>query len=105
MAVGRGDDEPEGDAANIHDLRAFDALFTSIYRTPTRHLAAARSLGDAAVNGQVGQFEAEEAIVSFQSHLPKVIHHPGFDPLVTSAPQRGRRTLLIGDPPVGASKD
>src|SRR5215208_2939592 len=104
MAIGRGDDDREGDAASVHGHRALDASFSSVHRTPTRFLAAARRLGDAAVDGQVSQFEAEEAVVSFERHLPKVIHHPGFDPLVAPTAQRGRRTLLVGDPPVGASK-
>src|SRR5215210_7342845 len=66
MVIDRGNDDLEGDAAGVHGHRALDASFSSIHRTPTRFLAAARRFGDAAVDGQVGQFEAEEAIVSFE---------------------------------------
>src|SRR5215204_2401726 len=105
MAVSRSDDNPEGDAASVHGHRALDARFSSIHWTPTRFLATARRFGDAAIHGQVGQFEADKAIVSFERYLPKVIHYSGFNPLVTPATQRGSRTLLVGNPPVGTSED
>src|SRR5215207_9173556 len=78
--------------------RAFRAPLSAVHRAPARLLAAARRFGDATINGHVREFQADEAVVSRQRHLPQGIHQPELDPLVAPVPKRGGRARLVGDP-------
>ena len=49
-------------------------------------------------------FEADDSVIGFARHLLQSVHHPRLDPLVASAPERGSRALLVGDPPVSAAE-
>ena len=82
VTIGRGDGAPERDASRFRHRRAFDASFSSIRRAPSRFLAAARSVGYTSIHRQIGRFEADEALVSFEGDSPEPLHRPGFDPLV-----------------------
>ena len=82
MAVGWGRESAYGDAPRIHRCGAFDALFSPIHRASARLLAAARCLGDAAIHGHVGQFEADDAIIGLKHQFAQCVHHPQSNPLV-----------------------
>jgi len=104
VAIGRCRGSSERDTVSIHDRGTFDAPLPPIYRAPPRRLAATRSLGDAAVNGHFGKLQTDDSIVGFEHDLAQFVHQTGLDPLVAPTAQRSRRTLLVSDPPVGASE-
>ena len=104
MAVCRGSDDPERYALGVHDHGAFDAPLPAVHRASARLLATAGGLGDAAVDGHLGEFEADDPIVRSERHLFEQVHRAGLYPLVAPPPQRGRRTRLVGDPLVSATE-
>jgi hypothetical protein len=65
------------------------ALLAAVDRATAGDLAAARCLGDAAVDGQVLQLQAEQPVVGGQHGQAQLLGHPQGDPLVAAAPQRG----------------
>jgi hypothetical protein len=105
MAIGWGADDPERDALGVHSHRAFEASLPPVHRVFARPLAAARSLGDAAVYGHLERIETNSSIIGFPSELFERIHRSLLDPLVAPTTQRGGRTSLIGYSPVGAAED
>src|SRR5215212_8094333 len=104
MAVGRGSDGSYRDAVSIYDRGAFYALFAPIYRTFARLLPAAGSLGNATVYGHIGKIETDHLVVGIEHYLSEGAHDPARDPFVSTTPQGGSRTRLVGDPLVGAPK-
>jgi hypothetical protein len=56
------------------------------------------------VHHQVLQFQAEHAVVGGQHRQAELVGHPGGDPLVTAAAQRGRRAGGVGDAPIAAAE-
>lgn len=85
VAVCRDGDGSEWDAVGIYDRRAFEALFTLIYRAFARFLATTGSFGDAAIDGHIGQLQADEPIVSLEYQLSERVRNPRVDSLVASA--------------------
>jgi hypothetical protein len=55
VAIGRGCYSSERDPLGIYDCGAFDALFAPVYGISACFLAAAGSLGDAAIDGYIGE--------------------------------------------------
>ena len=56
VAIGRcGYYSAERDTVSVYDRGAFDALLSPIYRASCRPLATTRSLGDAAIDGYLGE--------------------------------------------------
>jgi hypothetical protein len=56
------------------------------------------------VHHQVLQFQAEHMVVGGQHRQAELVGHPGGDPLVTAAAQRGRRAGGVGDAPIAAAE-
>jgi hypothetical protein len=67
-------------------------------------LAAARCLGDAAVDGQMLGLQAEQPLVGAQHGQAQLLGHPEGDPLVTAAPQGGGGAGVVGDAAIPAAK-
>jgi hypothetical protein len=65
VAIGRSGNSSEWDATGIYNRRAFGALFSPIYRASARLFTATGSLGDAAVDGHIGQLQADHPVVGF----------------------------------------
>jgi hypothetical protein len=61
---------PKGMPFASTTLSAFDALLSPIHRVPSRFLAATRGFGYAPIHRQIGQFEADVTVVSFEGDLP-----------------------------------
>jgi hypothetical protein len=79
-------------------------LLAAVHRAPTGDLAAAGCLGDAPVNGQVLDLQAEQPVVGGQHGQAQLLGHPEGDPLVAAAPQRGGGAGVIGDAAVAAAE-
>ncbi len=82
VTVCRSGDDPERDALGVNGH--------------TQRLR--RSLRDAAIDGHLRAFEADDSVVSFERHLFECLHRFGLYPLVASSAQCGGRTRLVGDP-------
>jgi hypothetical protein len=63
VTISRGLNDSKKDTVSVHHRRAFDAYLAAIHRTFARLFASTRSLSDAPIDGHIGQFEADEAIV------------------------------------------
>lgn len=100
VAVGWGADDPERDPASVDHHRAFDAQISSVYWTSSGYLAAARRLGDAPVDRDVGQLQADHAVVAVTHDLLELIDHPSIDPLIPASSQRRGRAACLCDQPV-----
>jgi hypothetical protein len=103
-AVGRGGDRAQRDATRVGEDRAFQPLLAAVHRAGPGNLAAAGRLGGAPVHRQLLQLQAEHAVVAGQHRQAQPLGHPGADPLVAPAPQRGRRAGGVGDAPVAAAE-
>ena len=76
-----------------------------IHGTAARRLAAARRLGEAAIDRHVVQHQADHPVVGRQRQGVQRLHDPGRDPLVAPAPQGARRAGGVGDAGGGAAED
>ena len=65
---------------------------------------AAGGLGDAAVHGQVAEFEADHAVVGVQHQHLQGGEDAQVDPLVAAVADGGRRAGLVGDLAVAAAE-
>jgi len=59
-------------------------------------LAAARRLGDAAVDGEVVKLQADHVVVGGHGELVELLGHADGDPLVAAAAQGARRAGAVG---------
>jgi hypothetical protein len=82
----------------------FQPLLATIHRTGPGNLAAAGRLGDAAVHGQVLQFQAEQSVVGAKQRQAQLLSHPGADPLVAAAAQGAGRAGVVADAAVAAAE-
>src|SRR5215208_3755792 len=79
-------------------LSALGALLAPIHRAFAGLLSPARGFGDALVHRHLLKLKTDESVVGRERYLPERLHHPKFDPLVASVPNRGGRTPFLGDP-------
>ena len=87
--VGRRGYRAQRDAVGLDRDRAFAALLGTVDGAWTGGLAAAGRLGDAAVDGEMGQLKAEHTVVGAQDEQAQLLGKAEGDPLV--AP--GRRVV------------
>lgn len=89
MAVGPCGDQADRDAARVGGERALQALLPAVDRGPACALAAARGLGDAAVDGYLGQLQADHAVVRLEREgvdgLGNALRGPLFEPSADGA--------------------
>src|SRR5829696_4637567 len=64
----------------------------------------ARRFDDAPVHRHLLKLKTDESVVGRERYLPERLHHPKFDPLVASVPNRGGRTPFLGDPAISATE-
>jgi hypothetical protein len=104
MAVGPGQDTPQGDAVAVHHAGAFQALLAAVDRRPPRDLATAGSLGDAAVDGDLVQDQPHDPVVRLKREMPQ----PGRDtqphPLIAAGADRGGRARAVSYRLVGTAE-
>jgi hypothetical protein len=106
VAIGWGAEAPYGDALSAYGRGAFGALFAPVHRAPARLLAAARSLGDAAVYRHLRKLKADVSVVGFEHYRPQGVDHPSLYPLLVAAlAQRGGGAPFVCDSAVGAAED
>jgi hypothetical protein len=98
-------DRGQRDAGGVGGQGALQALFAAVHRAAPGHLAAAGGFGDAAVDGQVVQLQAEDAVVGGQHQQVQPLAQAERDPLVAAAPQGGGRAGGVFDAAVAAAED
>jgi hypothetical protein len=76
---------------------AFHALFPPVNGAAAGAFPAAGRLGDAPVDGDFLQEQADDAVVGLQRDLLEAGEDPGLDPLVAAVPDGGRRAGAVGD--------
>jgi hypothetical protein len=87
-----GRDDSESDALGVHGRRALDASFSAIHRALACLLTAARSFGDAAIDGHLGELKTDDPIVGFEHNLAQFVR-PG-------QPRVGRLHTVEVHPPL-----
>jgi hypothetical protein len=85
--VGQGRHRDQRDPARLGGDRAFQPLLAAVHRTGPGSLAAAGRLGDAAIHGQVLQFQAEQPVIGGQHRMAQLLGHPA---LIHSSRRRRR---------------
>ena len=101
----RGGEHPaERDAVPLDQERPFHALFPAVDRAGARAFPAAGRLGDAPVDGDVRQDQADDAVIGLPGDRLQVREDPGPDPLVAAVPDRGGSAGAVGDRRVGAAE-
>jgi hypothetical protein len=90
--------------SGVNHNRALGSLLGSIHRARSSHLAAARRLGDAAVDDHVPELQTDELVVALPGDTLQLVHHPATDPFISAPAQCGGRAGRIGDAPVGAAE-
>jgi hypothetical protein len=76
---------------------ALHALLAAVDRAAAGAFPAARSLGDAPVDRDFLQDQADDTVIGLQRDLLQAGEDPGLDPLVAAVPDRGRRAGAVGD--------
>jgi hypothetical protein len=102
VPVGRGGNHSERDPRCIDGQRALEALLASIDGAASGLLAAARRLGDAAIDGEVGQLQAAHAVVETEHEIEQGIHHADGNPRGPAPAQHGCGAGVVSDAVVGA---
>ena len=69
-----------------------------VHRAGPGALAAAGRLGGAAVDGHLGQVQADQPLVGGQDRGAQRLEHPGGDPLIPASAQRAGRARGVGQP-------
>ena len=77
VAVGRGSDRAQRDAASVGEHPAFQPLLATVHRAWPSDLAAAGRLGDAPIHHQVLQFQPEQPVVGAKHRTAQVLGHAG----------------------------
>jgi hypothetical protein len=95
---------PSGIGVPVDQQGSFHALFAAVDRRRPGDLSAAWCLGDTAVDGDIMQDQAHDAVVGLQRDGPQLREYPGGDPFVTAVADRARRAGLVGDGLVGAAE-
>ena len=88
--VGRRADRGHGNAGAVSELRTLQPALGAVDRAATGAFTAARSLGGASVDGQIGQVQADHPVVGVHAGQPQPIEDAQPDPFVPAAAHRGR---------------
>jgi hypothetical protein len=104
VPVCRGEHPAERDAAPLDQQRPFHALFAAVDRAGAGAVPAAGSLGDAPVDGDVGQGQADDPVIGLPRDLLQRAEDPGLDPFVAAVPDRGGTAGAVGDRRVRAAE-
>jgi hypothetical protein len=73
-------------ASRINGRGAFEALLAPIDGTAARHLAAAGSLGDAAIDSDIFRIQTDHTVIGIQHELLEPVHDAVRDPFVPAPP-------------------
>ncbi len=73
-------------------------------RAAARAFPAAGGLGDAPVDGQVLQDQADDPVIGLPGDLLQLAEDPGLDPLVTALADRGGTAGAVGDRRIRAAE-
>ncbi len=90
VALRPGQDPAQRDAVALDQHRPFHALFAPVHRGRTGDLAAAGGFGDAPVDGDVVEQQANDAVVGLAGDPGQLGEHPERDPFIAAVPD-GRR--------------
>jgi len=77
--------------------------FPAVGRAGTGAVPAAGRLGDAPVDGDVPQGQADDPVIGLPRDHLQVREDPGLDPLVAAVPDRGGSAGAVGDRRIGAA--
>ena len=92
-----GQHPPHQDAVALHQQQPLHAQFPAVNRAAAGALAAAGRFGDAAVNGEFLQDQADDAVIAVPGDLLQPGEDPCPDPLVAAFPDSGSRAGAIRD--------
>ncbi len=104
VPVRRGEHPAERDALSLDHAGALHAQLAAVDRARARAFPAAGRLGDAPVDGDVLQDQADDAVIGLPGDLLQVREDPGPDPLVAAFPDRGGTAGAVGDRRIGAAE-
>lgn len=104
MAVGRGYDATARYSLTICHAGSLQAELVPVDRGAPGGLAAPEGLGDAAIDGDLFQHEADDAVVCLQDDLSELGEDAEPDPLVAAVPDGGCRAGGVGDGLVRAAE-
>jgi hypothetical protein len=104
MPVRRGQHPAERDAAPLDHERPFHAQFPAVDRAAAGAFPAAGGLGDAPVDGEFFQDQADDAVIGLPRDLPELAEDPGLDPLVAAVPDRRGAAGAVGDRRIRAAE-
>jgi hypothetical protein len=105
VPVGRSGDDHLWDSRRIDRYRAFESLCAAVAGKASGHLAAARGRGDAAVDAQIREVQADHAIIRADHEAEQRVHHAGSDSRIPAATQGGGRNRRVGNALRGTPKD
>ncbi len=89
VSARRGQYAVQRDAVPVHHAGALHALLAAVHRAPAGALAAARSFGDAAVDGDFLQDQADGTVIGFQRDLLEPGEDPRRDLFIAAGADRG----------------
>src|SRR5207248_8589851 len=92
------------DAAPLHHEGPFHAQLAAVDGAAAGALAAAGGLGDAPVNGEFLQDQADDAVIGLPRDRLQPREDPGLDPLVAAVPDRGGAAAAVGDRGIRAAE-
>jgi hypothetical protein len=104
VLVRRGEHAAERDALTLDHERAFHAQLAAVDRAAAGALAAAGGLGDAPVDRDFLQDQADDPVVRLPRDLHQLAEDPGLDPLIAAVPDRGGTAGAVGDRRIGATE-
>ena len=84
--------------------RPFHAQLAAVDRARARAFPAAGRLGDAAVDGDVPQDQADDPVIGLPGDLLQLREDPVPDPLVAALPDRGGTAGAVGDRRIRAAE-
>jgi hypothetical protein len=85
MPIGGGGERAQRNAGRIHSQGALEALFAPSRGAAPSHLAATRSLREAAVDGEIVQRQADHPIIGAKYQIQECSHHASGDPFIPPA--------------------
>ena len=98
MPVRGGQDPAERDTAgHLHGDGPLHALFPPVNGTAPGALPAAGRLGDAAVDGDAAQFQADDPVIGLPGDRVQLLEDPGPDPFIPAVPDGGGTAGAVGD--------